>query len=88
MTKRLLSLLSFVIVASLVLAACGGAGSKTIKIATQSPLSGGQSAIGVDIKNGAELALEQLKGPLEAMGFKVELAPYDDQKSDRSHVVL
>jgi branched-chain amino acid transport system substrate-binding protein len=56
-------------------AAAGG----TIKIATQSPLSGGQSAIGVDIKNGAELALEQLKGPLEEMGFNVELAPYDDQ---------
>lgn len=79
MTKRLLSILSLVMVASMVLAACGGAGTKTIKIATQSPLSGGQSAIGVDIKNGAELALEQLKGPLEAMGFKVELAPYDDQ---------
>lgn len=60
-------------------AAAGGGAAGTIKIATQSPLSGGQSAIGVDIKNGAELALEQLKGPLEAMGFKVELAPYDDQ---------
>lgn len=81
MTKRLLSILSLVMIASLVLVACGGAGTGggTIKIATQSPLSGGQSAIGVDIKNGAELALEQLKGPLEAMGFKVELAPYDDQ---------
>lgn len=53
--------------------------AETIKIATQSPLSGGQSAIGVDIKNGAELALQQLKAPLEKMGFKVELAPYDDQ---------
>ena len=50
-----------------------------LKSATQSPLSGDQAAIGVDIKNGAELALEQLKKPLEDMGFKVELAPYDDQ---------
>jgi branched-chain amino acid transport system substrate-binding protein len=57
----------------------GAVAGGTIKVATQSPLSGGQSAIGVDIKNGAELALEQLKGPLEGMGFKVELAPYDDQ---------
>ncbi len=39
----------------------GTTGGGTIKVATQSPLSGGQSAIGVDIKNGAELALEQLK---------------------------
>jgi len=51
----------------------------TIKIATQSPLSGALSVYGVDIKNGAQLAVEQLSGPLVKMGFKVELAPYDDQ---------
>lgn len=80
MSKRITSILTLIVILSLALAACGGgAGGQTIKIATQSPLSGGQSAIGVDIKNGAELALEQLKGPLEAMGFKVELAAYDDQ---------
>src|SRR5512147_3154292 len=55
------------------------ASGNVIKVATQSPLSGDQSAIGVDIKNGAELAVDQLKGPIEAMGFKVQLAPYDDQ---------
>lgn len=82
MKKRVITLLSLFMIASLLVAACGGGGSAgptVIKIATQSPLSGGQSAIGVDIKNGAELALEQLKKPLEDMGFKVELAPYDDQ---------
>ncbi len=83
MNKRLFPLISLLVVATMMLTACAGggapAGGGTIKIATQSPLSGGQSAIGVDIKNGAELAMEQLKAPLEAMGFKVELAPYDDQ---------
>ena len=54
-------------------------GAKVIKIATQSPLSGSMSAVGSDMKNGAQLALEQLSGPLTAMGFKVELAPFDDQ---------
>jgi branched-chain amino acid transport system substrate-binding protein len=34
--------------------------------------------VGVDIKRGAELALEQLGGPLAEMGFKVDLAPFDD----------
>jgi len=56
-----------------------GAQTKVIKIATQSPLSGGMSAVGTDIKNGAQLAVEQLSGPLAKLGFKVELAPYDDQ---------
>ncbi|HXF69745.1 MAG TPA: branched-chain amino acid ABC transporter substrate-binding protein [Thermoflexus sp.] len=51
----------------------------TIKIATQSPLSGDQAALGEGIKNGAQLAIDQLAGPIEALGFKVELVPYDDQ---------
>ncbi len=51
----------------------------TIKIATQSPLSGPQAALGEAIKNGAQLAIEQLKGPIEALGFTVELVPFDDQ---------
>jgi branched-chain amino acid transport system substrate-binding protein len=79
--KRSLTALTFLVVASFILAACGGgaAAPTVIKIATQTPLSGGQSAIGVDIKNGAELAMEQLAGPLKDMGFTVQLAPYDDQ---------
>ncbi|PWH14213.1 MAG: branched-chain amino acid ABC transporter substrate-binding protein [Anaerolineae bacterium] len=79
MSKRLMFVVALFVLASLVLAACGGQQAKTIKIATQSPLSGGQSSLGVDIKNGAQLALEQLSGPLTELGFKVELAPYDDQ---------
>lgn len=84
--KRVLVVLSLLVIASLMLAACapadgGGAASgvKVIKIASQSPLSGGQSGVGVDMKNGAQLALEQKNGPLTEMGFKIELAPFDDQ---------
>ncbi len=50
-----------------------------IKIATQSPLSGGMSAVGTDIKNGAQLAIEQLSASLVKLGFKIELTPFDDQ---------
>lgn len=60
-------------------APAAAADSIVIKIATQSPLSGDQSSIGVDIKRGAELAMEQLGGPLTDLGFKLELAPFDDQ---------
>jgi branched-chain amino acid transport system substrate-binding protein len=51
----------------------------TIKIATQSPLSGGQAALGEGIKLGTQLAIEKNKVNLEKMGFKVVLVPYDDQ---------
>ena len=54
-------------------------GKGTIKIATQSPLSGGQAALGEGIKLGAQLAVEKFKGALEKQGFKVELVPFDDQ---------
>jgi branched-chain amino acid transport system substrate-binding protein len=79
--KHLKLIGSLLIIAGLVLAGCGGGAQAkgTIKIATQSPLSGGQSVLGVDIKNGAQLALEQLGKPLTDLGFTVELAPFDDQ---------
>ncbi len=54
-------------------------GKGTIKVATQSPLSGGQAALGEGIKLGTQLAIEKFKGNLEKAGFKVELVPYDDQ---------
>jgi branched-chain amino acid transport system substrate-binding protein len=84
MSKRWFVIFTVLVVASMALAACGTpasapqAGGGTIKIATQSPLSGDQSVVGVDIKNGAALALTQLAGPLKDMGFDVQLAPFDD----------
>jgi branched-chain amino acid transport system substrate-binding protein len=50
-----------------------------IKIATQTPLSGPQSVLGVAIKNGAQLAMEQSAEAFAALGFTLELAPFDDQ---------
>jgi len=79
MRKSVFLFLAILALAGLVLAGCGAPAPKVIKIATQSPLSGGMSAVGTDIKNGAQLAVEQLSGPLVKMGFKVELAPFDDQ---------
>lgn len=46
----------------------------TIKIVSQSPAS-------TDIARAAELAAEQLQGPVNDLGFKVEFVPYDDQTS-------
>jgi branched-chain amino acid transport system substrate-binding protein len=78
MRKRILVALVVIAALSLVPMALS-AQSQVIKIASQSPLSGGQSAVGTDIKNGAQLGIEQLSGPLAKLGFKIELAPFDDQ---------
>src|SRR5262249_16450258 len=64
-----------------------GAQSKgTIKIASQSPLSGGQASLGEGIKLGAQLAVEKMKGNLEKMGYKVEFVPFNDQANPPVHV--
>ena len=50
-----------------------------IKIFSHVPLSGDLAQDGQDILHGAELAVQQLSGPLNEYRFKVELVPYDDQ---------
>jgi branched-chain amino acid transport system substrate-binding protein len=82
MSKRSIKVLALLTVASLALSACSGLGAANkgkIKIATQSPLSGGQSVLGGAIKDGAQLAVDQLGSGLTGMGFTLELAPFDDQ---------
>ncbi len=79
---RIRSLLILLTALALVLPATSPVESQqkgVIKIATQSPLSGGQAALGEGIKQGTQLANEQLKGPVEKLGFKVDLVPFDDQ---------
>ena len=53
--------------------------AQVIKIASQSPLSGGQSVLGVGLRNGAELAIEQLGAPIADLGFEIQFVPFDDQ---------
>ncbi|MFC7373591.1 branched-chain amino acid ABC transporter substrate-binding protein [Fictibacillus iocasae] len=74
------------------LAGCGGesggsgSGGKVIKIATQTPLSGGSATLGESIKLGAQLALEENKKKFEKLGFKLQLVPYDDQADPKKGV--
>jgi branched-chain amino acid transport system substrate-binding protein len=73
------------LIAALAVGAIGLSGVKAqdnvIKIASQSPLSGPQSALGIGIRNGTELAIRQLSGPIEELGFTVQYVPFDDQAS-------
>jgi branched-chain amino acid transport system substrate-binding protein len=80
-SARILSALVLAVAVAVVSTPLAGdaQGKGTIKIATQSPLSGGQAALGEGIKLGAQLAVEKFKGNLEKAGFKVEMVPFDDQ---------
>lgn len=54
---------------------------KTIKVASVSPLSGAQAALGEMVKLGAQVAVEDAQARFAALGFRLELAPQDDQAS-------
>src|SRR3972149_344077 len=70
-------------------AACGGQGRSAapaptptrpvLKIATQSPLSGDRAVLGVAIRNGAQLAVEQRADRIAALGYDVKVIPFDDR---------
>jgi branched-chain amino acid transport system substrate-binding protein len=51
----------------------------TIKIVVHVPLTGGGSREGAEIVRAAELAVHQLAGPLNELGYAIELVQYDDQ---------
>ncbi|MBU8880639.1 branched-chain amino acid ABC transporter substrate-binding protein [Bacillus sp. FJAT-29790] len=61
-------------------------GSTVIKIATQSPLSGGAATIGEAIKLGAQLNLDEQKDKFKEMGFELQLVPFDDQADPKKGV--
>src|SRR5204862_422998 len=62
-------------------------GKGTIKIATQSPLSGGQAALGEGIKLGTQLAGEKLKCNLEKKGIKVLGFEGTEEKSNFDPII-
>lgn len=61
-------------------------GASVIKIATQSPLSGGSATLGEAIKLGAQLALEEQKDKFKDLGYEIQLVPYDDQGDPKKGV--
>ncbi|AGK53366.1 branched-chain amino acid ABC transporter substrate-binding protein [Bacillus sp. 1NLA3E] len=61
-------------------------GTTVIKIATQSPLSGGSATLGEAIKLGAQLALDEQKVKFKELGFDLQLVPYDDQGDPKKGV--
>jgi branched-chain amino acid transport system substrate-binding protein len=62
------------------------AGGEKILIATQSPLSGPQAALGDAIKSGAEFALNLKKKEFQELGFDLQLFPQDDQADAKQGV--
>lgn len=65
--------------AAVLLVAGVAAAENVIKIATVSPLSGNQAALGEMVKLGAQVAVEDAQARFTALGWRLELTPQDDQ---------
>jgi branched-chain amino acid transport system substrate-binding protein len=81
MSKRLFVVLSLLIVASMMLTACGGAAAtqKEIKIAILAPLSGAVPTFGVSTRDGALLAIDEWNAKGGVLGAKIVPVVADSQ---------
>jgi branched-chain amino acid transport system substrate-binding protein len=91
MKKKFVSILSSIALVSAFAIGCSGGGGnsgnlETIKIATQTPLSGNSATLGEAIKLGAQMALEENKEKFKKLGFNLELLPMDDQGDPKKGV--
>ena len=68
--------------------AASGSGGVVIKVASVTPLSGSQAALGESIKNGAQLALEERVEEFKAMGMDLQFTPQDDQADPKVGVTV
>ncbi|CAM3182676.1 branched-chain amino acid ABC transporter substrate-binding protein [Sporolactobacillus spathodeae] len=89
--KRFIPLMAVLALVVGLLAGCGSGSSsgkslKVIKIATQTPLSGGSATLGNAIKLGAQLSVQDYKAKFAKLGYKVVLAPYDDMADPKKGV--
>jgi branched-chain amino acid transport system substrate-binding protein len=80
MSKRIFAVLSLVIVASMILAACGQKGGD-IKIAILAPMTGQVSTFGASTSNGAQLAIEEWNAKGGVNGQKLVAVVADSQCS-------
>jgi branched-chain amino acid transport system substrate-binding protein len=81
MIKRLFVVFSVLVVASLLLAACGGGATaqKEIKIAILAPLSGAVPTFGVSTRDGALLAIDEWNAKGGVLGMKIVPVVADSQ---------
>lgn len=90
--KKALSLLVSLTLMMAMLTCCVTASAEAslpvIKIASVTPLSGSQAAMGEVIKNGAELALNERVEEFKELGFDLQFAPQDDQADPKVGVSI
>ena len=76
--KSIAILLVAALVLTMLLTACGGGESDTIKIGAVDPLTGSQAVFGQDSLNGKQMAVEEINAAGGVLGKQIQLISEDD----------
>jgi len=76
------------VAAFVLLSACSKKGGETIKIGIAGPMTGDQSKMGMDFKNGVEMAVENWNAKGGVLGKKIEMVVEDDQHDPKQAVAI
>lgn len=97
-SKRLFAVIAMLVMMAMVVTGCGGGNGGAdngdgdagdlveVKIGVSSPFTGDIAALGLGIRNGAQLAIEEAAPELEEMGIKLTMLAVDDAGDPKTGV--
>lgn len=94
-SKRLFAIIAMLVMLAMVVTGCGGNGDEgdggsedlvDIKIGVSSPFTGDVAALGLGIRNGAQLAIEEAAPELEELGISLSMLAVDDAADPKTGV--
>lgn len=88
MKKKIFGLMLVLSMAAMSLAGCGGASasSNTFKIGGIGPTTGGAAVYGIAVRNGAELAIQEINAAGGIAGYQIEYKFEDDELDNEKSV--
>lgn len=88
MFRKFASLAVAIISITMLVSACAKKGEETIKIGIAGPMTGDQSKMGMDFKNGVQLAVDEWNAKGGVLGKKIEMVVEDDQHDPKQAVAI
>jgi branched-chain amino acid transport system substrate-binding protein len=96
-SKRLFAIVAMLVMLAMVVTGCGGNGDADngdgdtgdlveVKIGVSAPFTGDIAALGLGIRNGAQLAIEEAAPELEEMGIELSMLAVDDAGDPKTGV--
>ncbi|MCX7918810.1 MAG: branched-chain amino acid ABC transporter substrate-binding protein [bacterium] len=86
--KNNIIVIGFIVLIGLFFFSCAQQQTNVIRIGFAAPLTGDQAEIGIDMKNGVLMAIEEANAAGGVLGKKLELVPMDDKHDPKEAVAV